>query len=66
MDTLPGNFTIVKASVPLAEMQTYARTLSSITGGQGSYTFEPSHYEVVPGNEQQKIVASAKVHEEEE
>jgi elongation factor G len=66
MDTLPGNFTIVKASVPLSEMQTYARTLSSITGGQGSYTFEPSHYEVVPGNEQQKIVAAAKVHEEEE
>lgn len=66
MDTLPGNFTVVKASVPLAEMQTYARSLSSITGGQGSYTFEPSHYEVVPGNEQQKIVASAKVHEEEE
>ncbi len=66
MDTLPGNFTVVKASVPLSEMQTYARSLSSITGGQGSYTFEPSHYEVVPGNEQQKIVASAKVHEEEE
>lgn len=66
MDTLPGNFTVVKALVPLSEMQTYARSLSSITGGQGSYTFEPSHYEVVPGNEQQKIVASAKVHEEEE
>lgn len=66
MDTLPGNFTVVKALVPLAEMQTYARSLSSITGGQGSYTFEPSHYEVVPGNEQQKIVAAAKVHEEEE
>lgn len=66
MDTLPGNFTVVKASVPLAEIQTYARSLSSITGGQGSYTFEPSHYEVVPGNEQQKIVASSKVHEEEE
>ena len=66
MDTLPGNFTVVKASVPLAEMQTYARSLSSMTGGQGSYTFEPSHYEVVPGNEQQKIVAAAKMHEEEE
>ena len=66
MDPIPGGFTIVKALVPLSEMQTYARTLSSITGGQGSYTFEPSHYEVVPGNEQQKIVAGAKVHEEEE
>jgi elongation factor G len=66
MDALPGNFTVVKAMVPLAEMQTYARTLSSITGGQGSYTFEPSHYEVVPANEQQKIVAAAKLHDEEE
>ena len=66
MDTLPGGYSVVKALVPLAEMMTYARSLLSLTGGQGSYTFEPSHYEVVPGNEQQKIVASAKMHEEEE
>jgi elongation factor G len=66
MDTLPGGYTVVRALVPLAEMMNYARSLLSLTGGQGSYTFKPSHYEVVPANEQQKIVASAKMHEDEE
>ena len=44
---------------PLAEVTTYARSLSSITGGQGSYTMEFSHYDVVPGNVQQEIIAKA-------
>jgi elongation factor G len=66
MEAAPGGFTTMKAKVPLSEVMTYARDLSSITGGQGSYTLEPSHYEMVPPNEQQKIVAAAKHHEEEE
>lgn len=66
MESLSGGYQLVRAMVPLAEMTTYARSLSSMTGGQGSYTFEPSHYEMVPANEQQKIVANAKVKEEEE
>ena len=37
-----------------------------MTGGQGSYTMEFSHYDVVPGNVQQQIIAQAKVKEEEE
>ena len=53
--------TTVEAKVPLAEVSTYARTLSSMTGGQGSYTMEFSHYEVVPGNVQQEIIAKAKL-----
>ena len=52
--------------MPLAEVTTYARSLSSITGGQGSYTLEFSHYDVVPGNVQQEIIAKAQVKEEEE
>ena len=51
--------TVIRASVPLAEMTTYARTLSGMTGGQGSFVMEPSHYELVPAYEQQKIVAAA-------
>jgi elongation factor G len=58
--------TTVEAKVPLAEASTYARTLSSMTGGQGSYTMEFSHYEVVPGNIQQEIIAKAKLREEED
>lgn len=60
MDEAPGGYTTVKASAPLAEVMTYARGLSSMTGGQGSFTMELSHYEMVPPNEQQKIVAAAK------
>lgn len=59
MDTVPGGYTIVKGFAPLSEIQDYARQLSSITGGQGSYTTEASHYEAVPMSEQQKIVANA-------
>jgi elongation factor G len=36
-----------------------------MTGGQGSFSLEFSHYEMVPPNEQQKIVAAAKKVEEE-
>ncbi len=59
MDSAPGGYQVISAKVPLAEMMTYARTLSSMTGGQGSFTMELSHYDVVPPNEQSKIVAAA-------
>jgi elongation factor G len=45
---------------------TYARTLSGMTGGHGSYSMEFSHYEVMPPNVQQEIIAKAKVADEEE
>jgi elongation factor G len=66
MDSAGGGMTTVEATAPLAEVMTYARTLSSMTGGQGSYTMEFSRYDVVPGNVQQQIVSQAKVKEEEE
>jgi elongation factor G len=66
MDSAGGGMTTVEATAPLAEVMTYARTLSSMTGGQGSYTMDFSHYDVVPGNVQQQIIAQAKVKVEEE
>lgn len=66
MEGAPGGFQIIRAKAPLAEVMTYARALSSMTGGQGSFTLEFSHYEMVPPNEQQKIVAAAKKVEEED
>lgn len=66
MEQAGGGMTTVEAKAPLAEVSTYARTLSSMTGGQGSYAMEFSHYEVVPGNVQQEIVSSAKLKEEED
>jgi elongation factor G len=55
-EVLPGGLTVIKATVPLAEVSDYASRLSSITGGQGSYTMELSHYDPVPGNVQQQII----------
>lgn len=58
MDTR-GNQTVVKAQVPLAEMLSYQSTLNSITGARGSYTMELDHYDEVPAQIAQKIVAKA-------
>ena len=66
MEGGPGSLQIIRAKVPLSEVMTYARSLSSMTGGQGSFTMEFSHYEMVPPNEQAKIVAAAQHHVEEE
>lgn len=66
MDSAGGGMTTVEAKVPLAEVTTYARTLSSMTGGQGSYTMEFANYEPVPGNVQAEILASAKVKDDDE
>ena len=66
-DSLPGDLQVIKAKVPLAEVTRYAAQLGSITQGQGSYTMEFSHYDQVPGNVQQQIVAkAAKVKDEDE
>ena len=62
---LPGNLAVVKALIPLSEVADYNSRLSSITGGQGSYALEESHYEVVPGNVQQQIIDAAKKEREE-
>jgi len=60
-DSLPGNLAVITAKAPLAEVARYAAQLGGITQGQGSYTMEFSHYDLVPGNVQQQIVAKAKV-----
>ena len=52
---------MITARAPLAEVTRYAAQLGSITQGQGSYTMEFSHYDIVPGNVQQQIVSEAKV-----
>ncbi len=65
-EMLPGNMCVVKAQAPLAEVMQYNSQLRSVTGGQGSYTMELSHYEAVPANVQQQIVAAAKAAKQEE
>lgn len=65
-DSAGGDLQTVRAEAPLREVTTYARTLSSMTGGQGSYTMEFSHYDVMPANVQQEIMAKSKVQDDEE
>ena len=57
-DMLAGNMMIIKAQVPLAEVTQYNSQLKSVTGGQGSYSMTLSHYEPVPPNVQQQIIAA--------
>jgi len=51
-----GSMRIIKAQVPLAEMLDYEPTLTSITGGRGSFLMEFSHLEEVPAHLHQKII----------
>jgi elongation factor G len=67
MEAGTGGVQTIKVQVPLAEVAQYNTQLRSITGGQGTYSMEFSHYEAVPAYVQQQIIDSAaKVKEEED
>ncbi len=55
-----GNSIIISSLVPLSEMSGYVTTLRSMSQGRGSAYMEPSHYEEVPQNIADKIVAKVK------
>ena len=50
---------VITATVPLAELLKYPTDLRSMTQGRGVYTQEFDHYDPVPGNIAEKIVAEA-------
>ncbi|KKS55731.1 MAG: Elongation factor G [Candidatus Gottesmanbacteria bacterium GW2011_GWA1_42_26] len=52
-----GLVTLILAEVPLAELSGYATTLRSMSKGRATYYMEPSHYQEVPKNIQEKIIA---------
>jgi elongation factor G len=54
-----GTMRIIKARVPMAEMLDFEPTLTSITGGRGSFLMEFAIFEEVPGHLQQKIIDEA-------
>jgi elongation factor G len=53
-----GERQVVQAEVPQIEMLTYARDLRSITGGRANFHVEPGHYEEVPPNLVEKVLAA--------
>jgi elongation factor G len=55
-----GHTQVVKAEVPLSEMLNYAPSLTSFTGGRGSFHMERSRYDIVPHNLSDKIIEEAK------
>jgi elongation factor G len=52
-----GDINVIEAQAPLAEIQRYTIDLKSMTQGRASYTMEFDHYEEVPANITQKLVA---------
>ena len=65
-EMLPGNMVNILAQVPLSEVANYNSQLKSVTGGQGSYSMELSHYEPTPPNIQQQVIAQYKKQRESE
>lgn len=55
---------IINAQVPEAEMQRYTLDLRQMTQGRGRFEASPSHYEELPRDEQEKVIAAAKAEEE--
>jgi elongation factor G len=66
-----GSNVVIKALVPFAEMLSYATDLTSMTQGRASYSMEFSHYDYVPNEIAEKVIAAeraargAQVEEEE-
>ncbi|HYG61577.1 MAG TPA: elongation factor G [Thermoanaerobaculia bacterium] len=65
MDSMNGN-QVIKATVPMSEMLNYAPALRSMTQGRATFHMEFSHYEEVPRPVQEKLIAEAAKHRQEE
>lgn len=61
-----GNYQKIKAKVPLAEMNKYSTTLSSLTSGRASYGMKFSEYQQVPSDVQDKLLKAYEAEQEEE
>ncbi|MFN8176667.1 MAG: elongation factor G [bacterium] len=60
-----GDDQVIRALVPMAEMRRYAMDLRSMTQGRGRFERAFSHYEELPRELQEKVIAEAKVEQEE-
>ena len=61
-----GSMQLLEAEAPLAEMFKYATDLRSMTQARGSFSMRFERYEEVPANEAQKIIANAKIEDDDE
>jgi elongation factor G len=61
----PGGTITVSGQVPLSELNNYQARLNGMTGGEGRYTIELSHYDPVPPTVQQQLGSQYKLKDEE-
>ena len=54
-ESVGGGFLTVRADMPLSTLSDYHTELKSVTGGQGSYTMEFSHYDPVQHEVQRQL-----------
>jgi elongation factor G len=64
MDSL-GDLQVVKAEIPLSEVQQYSSFLKSVTGGEGTYSIEFLRYEILPAHLVQAVIVGGKTEQEE-
>jgi elongation factor G len=64
MDSL-SDLQVVKAEVPLSEIQQYSSYLKSVTGGEGTYSVEFLRYEILPAHLTQGVIAGGRAEQEE-
>ncbi|MBN1850430.1 MAG: elongation factor G [Deltaproteobacteria bacterium] len=62
MDT-QGKYQVIKAQAPMSEVLRYALDLNALTAGRGTFKMEHSHYEEVPAQLAEKIIAASKSEE---
>jgi elongation factor G len=58
MDT-DGSLRVITAEIPMAEVQRYAIDLRSMTSGRGTFEMTLDHYEEMPHQEAQRVIAAA-------
>ena len=62
-----GKFQVIRASVPMSEVQDYSAKLKSMTQDRGTFTVSYSHYDEVPAHIAEKVIqASGKMVEEDD
>jgi len=65
-DALRGGVLVIKAQAPLAEVVDYQTELRSLTGGEGRFAMELSHYDPVPLQIQKQLTEVYKPRAEED
>jgi elongation factor G len=58
-----GRYQVIKAQAPMAEVLKYALDLNAMTAGRGSFQMELSHYEEVPAQLAEKVIAEVRAAE---